>query len=634
MGLEDLQRSVHYEIDDLTLDVGQCRLTRAEQPLALTKLNFLVLRCLVEAAPNVVRHTELANAVWGARRIITHENLGKRIMLLRQTLGDSAEHPRYIEAVRGLGYRVTAKVRRIEDPAVQIDDDAALPSPPPSRPLGFFAKHGTVLATALGIAAVATAVWWYVGSREPASMVDANVRSIAVLPFADRSSAGDQEYFSFGIADEISSKLAEIPELRVMGRTSSLAFAQRGASDSVVDRGLGVTYVVEGSVHTEGDRLRIVTNLIDTRSGTKLWNGDFEGEAHEVFAFQDQIAAQLVDELRLALSATPTPADRTPEPAVYAAYLQARHINRNLVAASLPHARSLLERAIAEDPHYFPARRELVGSYNILAGAGLLDRARAQELLRVAIDDAAALWPERVEIEFWRGWFVLNFEGDLVAAARHFEHALQEPANLDTLPVLVDFAMILNRPDEAIAIGEYILERDPICFFCYHNLMRAYQRAERYDKVRELYLNARALGFDHATLTTPYGLALLELNEAEEALRQFDATDWTGVPRHVRLQVFAMTYWLLDRRSEFDAALAELQELQPMSAAGVHTFTGNLPAAFAIYNQQPALPPELFDGRIGDAMRTFERWPELARKAGLWPHDPRDEIPFDVSSLR
>jgi TolB-like protein/DNA-binding winged helix-turn-helix (wHTH) protein/tetratricopeptide (TPR) repeat protein len=631
MGLEDLKRSVLYEIDDLTLDVGQCRLTRAEQPLALTKLNFLVLRCLVESAPNVVSHTELANVVWGARRIITQENLGKRIMLLRQTLGDSAEDPRYIEAVRGLGYRIVAKVRRLEGAATSMDGGAAVAAPPPARPLRFFAKHGAALAAGLGLA---TVVWLYEGSREPIPMAAAGVTSIAVLPFADRSSQGDQEYFSFGIADEISSKLAEIPELRVMGRSSSMAFAQRGASAAAIGGGLDVTYVVEGSVHTEGDRLQIVATLIDTRSGADVWSGNFEGETREVFAFQDQIAAQLVAELRLALSVAPTPVDRTPEPAVYAAYLQARHINKNLVLASLPHARSLLENAIAEDPHYFPARRELVASYNILRGAGLLDEARSKELLRVAIDDAAALWPERVDIDFWRGWFVLAFEDDLVAAARHFQRALREPANLDALPVLVDFAMALNRSDEAIAIGEYILKRDPVCFFCYHNLMRAYQRAERYDKVRDLYLTARALGFDNPSLTTPYGVALLELNEAEEALRQFDATDWTGVPRHVRLQVFAMTYWALDRRSEFDAALAELQELQPMSAAGVHAFTGNLPAAFAIYDQQAELPPQLFDGRIGDAMRTYERWPELARKAQLWPNDPRDEIPFDISSLR
>jgi hypothetical protein len=135
-------------------------------------------------------------------------------------------------------------------------------------------------------------------------------------------------------------------------------------------------------------------------------------------------------------------------------------------------------------------------------------------------------------------------------------------------------------------------------------------------------------------LTTPYGFALLELKEAEEALRLFDATDWTGVPRQARLQVFAITYWQLDRRPEFDATLSELEELRPMDAAGVYAFTGNLAAAFAIYDQQADLPPQLFDGRIGDAMRTYERWPELARKAHLWPNDPRDEIPFDISSLR
>jgi DNA-binding winged helix-turn-helix (wHTH) protein len=159
MGPEDLKRSVHYEIGDLALDVGQCRLTCAGQPIPLTRLSFLVLRCLVEAAPNVLSHDELSAAVWGTRRIVTHENLGKRIMLLRQTLGDSADHPRYIEAVRGLGYRMAASVRRVEtasSQSVELRREPTMHATPVMQPRRS-TRPGVSFASALALASLAAA---------------------------------------------------------------------------------------------------------------------------------------------------------------------------------------------------------------------------------------------------------------------------------------------------------------------------------------------------------------------------------------------------------------------------------------------------------------------------------------------
>jgi DNA-binding winged helix-turn-helix (wHTH) protein len=157
MGHEDLKRSDHYEIGDLAFAVGQCRLTRAGQPIPLTRLNFLALRCLAEAAPNVVSHEEFASAVWGTRRIVTHENLSKRIMLLRQTLADSADHPRYVEVVRGMGYRLAANVRRVETASGQPMKSRR--EPIASIPvLRRFAVRGVAIAAALASLAAA-AIW-------------------------------------------------------------------------------------------------------------------------------------------------------------------------------------------------------------------------------------------------------------------------------------------------------------------------------------------------------------------------------------------------------------------------------------------------------------------------------------------
>ena len=103
--------SPQYHFEDLTLDVGRRRVWRGSDALPLTNLTFELLRVLVEAAPNVVSHDELAEKVWGPRRVVTPETLSQRVMVLRYALGDSADQPRYIEGLRGQGYRLIPEVQ-------------------------------------------------------------------------------------------------------------------------------------------------------------------------------------------------------------------------------------------------------------------------------------------------------------------------------------------------------------------------------------------------------------------------------------------------------------------------------------------------------------------------------------------
>jgi DNA-binding winged helix-turn-helix (wHTH) protein/Tol biopolymer transport system component len=110
--------SPKYRFEDLTLDLGQRRLWRGSDALPLTNLTFKLLRVLVEAAPNVVSHDELAEKVWGPRRVVTPESLSQRVMVLRNALGDSADRPRYIEGLRGQGYRLIPEVQATSTSAV------------------------------------------------------------------------------------------------------------------------------------------------------------------------------------------------------------------------------------------------------------------------------------------------------------------------------------------------------------------------------------------------------------------------------------------------------------------------------------------------------------------------------------
>ena len=114
-----------YRFDDLTLDIGQHRLWRGEKEVPLSRLSFELLRVLVEAAPNLVTHDELAEKAWGPRRVVTQENLAKRVMLLRQALGDHADQSRYVEGVRGQGYRLIPEVQPTSGQTLAVGVSAA-----------------------------------------------------------------------------------------------------------------------------------------------------------------------------------------------------------------------------------------------------------------------------------------------------------------------------------------------------------------------------------------------------------------------------------------------------------------------------------------------------------------------------
>src|SRR6185436_2669931 len=127
------QTSRHYRFADLTMDVGQRRVRRGGDAIPLSKLSFELLRVLVEHAPNVVAHDQLTSLAWGPRRIVTPENLAKRVMLLRQALGDQADDSRYIERMRGHGYRL---IPEVETAALSNGDLAAIASPVVTNSVG------------------------------------------------------------------------------------------------------------------------------------------------------------------------------------------------------------------------------------------------------------------------------------------------------------------------------------------------------------------------------------------------------------------------------------------------------------------------------------------------------------------
>lgn len=183
--------------------------------------------------------------------------------------------------------------------------------------------------------------------------------SMGVLPFLDLSPERDQGYFCEGMAEEIINALAHLSGLRVASRTSSFKFANAPMDAREIGQQLGVRRILEGSVRKAGEKLRVTAQLIDVDSGFHLWSRRFDRNLADVFAIQDEIAAEVVSSLEIA----PIPAEkqaisaRLPPPALeaYDYYLRGRQFFYRFNASSLKFALEMFERAIDVSPTYAQA---------------------------------------------------------------------------------------------------------------------------------------------------------------------------------------------------------------------------------------------------------------------------------------
>jgi TolB-like protein/Tfp pilus assembly protein PilF len=217
------------------------------------------------------------------------------------------------------------------------------------------------------------------------------VVSIAVLPFTNLSSDAEQEFFSDGMTEEITSALAKVPGLIVIGRTSAFEFKGQNKDLRMIGQALGTTHLIEGSVRKAGNRVRITAQLIIADSGAHLWTENYDRELTDIFAVQEDIAEAIARALRVPLGLQQGDTlvrDRTNNPESYDQYLRARALFRARSPAFREGMIKILEPVVARDPGYAPAWALLGRAY----GAQNPDKAEkaTREALRLDPQNAMA----------------------------------------------------------------------------------------------------------------------------------------------------------------------------------------------------------------------------------------------------
>jgi TolB-like protein/Tfp pilus assembly protein PilF len=291
-------------------------------------------------------------------------------------------------------------------------------------------------------------------------------KSIAVLPFVNMSSDQENVYFADGLTEEILSRLAEVRDLKVPGRTSSFVFKSQNRDLREVGSALGVANVLEGSVRKSGDRLRITAQLIRTQDGYRLWSQAFDRKLDDVFAIQEEIARAIAEALsvQLKLRGEGKPERSTQDMAAYGDYLEARALITQRNTDNLRRATTLLEAAVQRDPSFAKAwaalaqARALGFYYLVVPMQQSLEGAESAARKALTIDDSLGTAHSALAD-------VLRDRYDWLGAEAEYRRALElSPGEAETHNQYSQMLLKVGHLDAALEHANRACELDPLAW--------------------------------------------------------------------------------------------------------------------------------------------------------------------------
>jgi serine/threonine-protein kinase len=390
--------------------------------------------------------------------------------------------------------------------------------------------HAAVAATqprslvrvAVGGLAAAAVIIAGVAWQRRAPPAGANLSSIAVLPFVDRSASGSDAHVGDGIAETLISALANVPELEVAARTSAFSFRDKTDDLAEIGRKLSVATVLEGSVQRAGDRIRITSQLVNVRTGRTMWAQTFDRATSDIFAVQDDVAREVITVLkgRLLADRSPVHTGATRDPEAYDLYLRGRFFWNRRNSADLTKAIGLFESAIARDSTFVLAWTGLADAW-VTSAFWSGNAATALPRARVAAERAVALNPQLGEGLATLAYLLMVQDWNWSASDSVFRLAVERSPRYATgLKWHSDLLNVLERRDEALAMLTRARDLDPLSPIIYYNLGYTYESAGRGDEALASF--EKALELDPA-LPAALEWASREYLERGDTAKYFDA---------------------------------------------------------------------------------------------------------------
>jgi len=320
-------------------------------------------------------------------------------------------------------------------------------------------------------------------------------KSIAVLPLVNTSGDPSNEYFSDGLSEELIAVLAKIPELKVIGRSSSFFFKGKSSDSAAIGQKLGVANLIEGSVRKQGDRVRIVAELISAADGRSLWSDTYDRELKDVFAVQAEIAKSVAEQMKVKLLGERQQSDAAPSNqnlAAHNAVLQADFYFQQLTAESVQRAIHSLQEAVRLDPNYALAYAKLSLAWRQYAASfAANENEQAYAEAKAAADKAIKLAPDQVEPHKAAGWLAINPDLDFAKAEKEFRRGLEiSPGDAGAKNSLSYSLMAQGRFAEAEGPLRDALSVDPLSIANWFNLGRLGVATNRPEEAEQAFQKA------------------------------------------------------------------------------------------------------------------------------------------------
>jgi TolB-like protein len=342
---------------------------------------------------------------------------------------------------------------------------------------------------------------------------------------ADSTSEGDQAFFVEGLSEEILNVLAQVPGLKVAGRTSSFAFKGKDSDLREIGEALNVAHILEGSVRKAGNRIRVTAQLIQASDGFHLFSKTYDRDLTDVFAVQDDLAALIGEALQTELTGeddTPSVAQTNIE--AYDYYLLARQRLHSRSPELMTEAGELLDRALAIDPNYAPALAQRALVWSLLSdgpGAyGDIPEAVAVEEGLASVTRALEIDPRLAEAHAILGLIVGDLPGRHDEGAASLRRALELNPNSDDGKVWL--ARITSDFGESVELNEQVVARNPLFGPAFNNLISLYNRNAEFDRSEALIDRVERISGSDINVHQARGEVALMRGELSEAVRHFD----------------------------------------------------------------------------------------------------------------
>ena len=450
-------------------------------------------------------------------------------------------------------------------------------------------------------------------------------KAIAVLPLVNNSGQPNEEYFSDGLSEELISALAQIKELKVIGRTSSFHFKNTNQESKTIGAALGVGYLLEGSVRKSADRARIAVNLVRAADGAEVWSEIYDRTLPDIFSVQAEIAQSVAGALKVALlgrAAKNPDAPSNQNVDAYTAYLQGRFYEQRYTIADLGKAISYYDAAVRSDPHYALAYAALSKSWWALGDMTGNDVEKANRKARANAERAVAEDPNQAEGYAALGQVLISVDRNPKATEIVYRRALQlAPASAE--PKIGLSALIANfgEIEEAVELLQQAVQLEPLSTNAHFDLARLLTSLGRYDEAEQSARKAIALQPGGAGTWEMLALVEAKRGDGEAALKaalQESDPDW-------RAYAVALAQ---EARKDKPAADSALQTLiaghandMAFQIATVYAFRGDADKTFEwldqAYDRQDPGVMAINDNPFTRELRTDRRFGVFCKKVGL-----------------